>query len=120
MSLTRADGRVLLSMAGMGLLAIFYGLFATDHPANNDFLAQIQNQTTLLVVTDLNRATYTELLSIPGIGPTLAQRILEQRMLSGPISHWEELDQVRGIGPATLKKIRATPGVCLASECNNP
>ena len=55
---------------------------------------------------DLNRASAGELESLPGIGPALAQRILESRARDGPFLRAEDLLRVRGIGPATLEKIR--------------
>jgi competence ComEA-like helix-hairpin-helix protein len=99
------------------MLSIFYGLIAANSTSNQNFLVDVENQSNFPVLTDLNRASYIELVDIPGIGPTLAQRILEFRMIHGPFLLWEELDRVRGIGPATLKKIRERAGVCMASDC---
>ncbi|MEO0144658.1 MAG: helix-hairpin-helix domain-containing protein [candidate division WOR-3 bacterium] len=42
----------------------------------------------------LNNASYEELLEIPGIGPTLAKRIIENR----PYRSIEDLKKVKGIG----------------------
>ncbi|MBI1730121.1 helix-hairpin-helix domain-containing protein [Candidatus Acetothermia bacterium] len=117
MTLTRSDGRVLFIMAAIGMLSIFYGLISADHSNNQNFMIQAENQSKLPLITDLNRASYAELLDIPGIGPTLAQRILEYRMAYGPFLRWEELDKIRGIGPTTLKKIRETAGVCMGPNC---
>ncbi len=50
----------------------------------------------------LNHATQAELEALPHIGPTLAKRILRAR----PFSRVEQLDDVKGIGPATLAKLR--------------
>jgi competence protein ComEA len=55
---------------------------------------------------DLNRATAGELESLPGIGPALAQRIIEDRKRGGLYLRPEDLLRVRGIGPATLARIR--------------
>ncbi len=54
----------------------------------------------------LNAATEQELIAIPGIGPTIAKRIVEYRKSKGPYQSIEELLQVKGIGKKTLKKIR--------------
>ena len=56
---------------------------------------------------DLNRAGAEELQTLPGIGPALAQRILDSRAREGPFRRPEDLLRVRGIGPATLKRFRA-------------
>ena len=55
---------------------------------------------------DLNRASIRELESLPGIGPTIAGRILELRTSIGRFRRLEELRRVRGIGAATLEKLR--------------
>ncbi len=55
---------------------------------------------------DLNRAESIELESLPGIGPALARRILESRIREGPFKTPDDLLRVRGIGPATLARIR--------------
>ena len=55
---------------------------------------------------DLNTATAGELESLPGIGPALAERIVEDRIANGPYATVDDLMRVRGIGAATLDKIR--------------
>ncbi len=55
---------------------------------------------------DLNKADWPELVQLPGIGETLAQRIVESREADGPYLDHEELRRVRGIGPKTLNGIR--------------
>ncbi len=55
---------------------------------------------------NLNRATAAELDALPGISPTVAQRIVEYRTAKGTFSSVEELDSVKGIGPAVLAKVR--------------
>jgi competence protein ComEA len=56
---------------------------------------------------NLNTADVTALATLPGIGPTLAQRIVDYRLLNGPFSRAEDLTRVVGIGDATLSKIRS-------------
>lgn len=57
-------------------------------------------------VVDLNSADLAALDTLPGVGPAIAQRILEWREANGPFHSVEELLEVSGIGPATLDKIR--------------
>lgn len=56
---------------------------------------------------DLNRATAEQLEAIPGIGPVLAQRIIEYRQANGRFNSVDELLEVRGIGPKRLEQLRA-------------
>jgi competence protein ComEA len=55
---------------------------------------------------DLNRAGRPELLQIPGVGESLAQRIEDRRREHGPFRSVDELTEVRGVGPATLARVR--------------
>ncbi|WP_454085991.1 ComEA family DNA-binding protein [Georgenia sp. Marseille-Q6866] len=57
-------------------------------------------------VVDLNAADLAALDTLPGVGPAIAQRILEWRDANGPFHSVEELLEVSGIGPATLEKLR--------------
>jgi competence protein ComEA len=55
---------------------------------------------------DLNRAVAADLERLPGVGPALAGRILKERARLGSFASVEDLLRVRGIGPATLEKLR--------------
>jgi len=55
---------------------------------------------------NLNTATAAELEALPGIGPALAQRIVEYREQHGPFTTVEDLLAVSGIGPAKLEQLR--------------
>ncbi|MGO2608525.1 MAG: helix-hairpin-helix domain-containing protein, partial [Brachybacterium tyrofermentans] len=55
---------------------------------------------------DLNTASAAQLEELPGVGPSIAQRILEHREKNGPFASVDGLLEVSGIGPATLEEIR--------------
>lgn len=55
---------------------------------------------------DLNRAGEVDLDRLPGVGPSTAKAVVETRDRRGGFRAVDELLDVRGIGPATLEKIR--------------
>ncbi len=54
---------------------------------------------------NINTATLALLQTLPGIGPVLAQRILDYRQEHGPFSSLHELTNVSGIGEKVLEGI---------------
>lgn len=54
---------------------------------------------------NVNFATEDELTQIPGIGHVSAKAIIDERMRVGHFSSLHDLLKIKGIGPATLKKI---------------
>ena len=59
----------------------------------------------LTELIDINSAGADELMLLPGIGPKLSQRIVEERAKK-PFKSVAELRRVYGIGPKTLEKVR--------------
>ena len=55
---------------------------------------------------DLNSAGVSDLDALPGVGPVLAQRILDWRSQHGRFSSVDELGEVSGIGEAVLGRLR--------------
>jgi competence protein ComEA len=72
----------------------------------NGYRVQPSLQNVAPLPLDVNAADRTELLQIPGVGPTLADAILTHRSTFGPFQSLEELDGVPGIGVKTLDKLR--------------
>jgi competence protein ComEA len=57
-------------------------------------------------IVHLNSASAGELDALDGIGPSLAQRIVDYRDAHGGFRSIDELDQVSGIGPVRLESLR--------------
>lgn len=55
---------------------------------------------------NINTASRDELTALPGIGPTLAERIVSYRKQNGPFQTLEQLLNVRGIGKRKLEKLK--------------
>lgn len=54
---------------------------------------------------NINTASAKLLDTLPGIGPVLAQRIVDYRTQNGPFTRTSDLSRVEGIGPETLLSI---------------
>jgi competence protein ComEA len=61
---------------------------------------------TVHFVVDVNTAEEPELIQLPGIGPTLARRIIETREASGPFLRPDDLRRVKGIGEKKTAQLR--------------
>jgi competence protein ComEA len=57
-------------------------------------------------VVHINSADANELQRLPGVGPSTAQRIMEYRAQVGHFTRVDQLDDVKGIGPSKLEKMR--------------
>ena len=57
-------------------------------------------------LVDLNAATASELEELPGIGPVLAERIVQWREDNGRFTDVEVLGEVSGIGDALMAQLR--------------
>ena len=54
---------------------------------------------------DLDAATLAQIDSLPGIGPTLAKRIVADRAERGPFVNLQALRRVSGVGPALIRRL---------------
>ena len=70
------------------------------------------------VTVDLQTATAEDLATIPGLTPRLAAAVVADRERRGPFRSLEDLERVRGIGPARLA--RALPHLRLRERGASP
>jgi|GEM_PF-2966802 len=57
-------------------------------------------------ITSLNKASMAQLQLLPGIGPKMAQRVIEYRKSHGAFTDPAQVMDVKGIGPKKYEKMR--------------
>jgi competence protein ComEA len=95
--LTRTVHRLALAAA------VAFTLPAMAGPAAALHAAESKAQEALV---DINTAGVEELMSVPGIGQVIAQRIVEYRDKNGPYASVDDLLKIQGIGEKSLARIR--------------
>lgn len=75
-------------------------------PSDRPFDAAARDDVATDPVIDINTATVDELESLPGVGPTIAQAIVQTRTDRGPFLSIDELLDVPGIGEMKLAQLR--------------
>lgn len=92
----RAAALVLLLAAAFSLSPALSRAVASSRPASAVSIAD---------PIDVNQASAAELSLLPGVGPSLAAAIVADRESRGAFRRPQDLDRVRGIGPAILARI---------------
>ena len=92
----RAAAAVLLLAAAASMVPVLSRAAAPSPPASAVSVAD---------PIDVNRASAAELSLLPGVGPSLAAAIVADRESRGPFRRPQDIDRVRGIGPAILARI---------------
>ena len=80
---------------------------ASPSPAAAPTASTLAAPGTTGLLINVNTASAAELESLPGIGPKTAEAIIAYREEHGPFATIEAITDVKGIGPATLEKMRA-------------
>ena len=57
---------------------------------------------------DLNTVSEAELARVPGVGASLARRLVREREARGRFTSWEEVARMPGVGTARLGTLQAT------------
>ena len=102
----RSSDRTFLLISGAMFLVILTGQYLTTVLREPPSLPWQRGQTFHSFRVDVNTGTWIEWMQLPGIGPSLAHRIVADREARGPFHSIDDLQRVDGIGPTTLNRIR--------------
>lgn len=107
----RNSAKVLLYISG-ACLCIMFGMFIGQNTLQNYFLptytAEGSNSESEAVAQgkiNINTASVSDLVQLPGLGETTAERIVAYRQQNGSFASVEDLLNVEGIGYGTLYNI---------------
>ena len=82
------------------------GISSIENSVENDNDNNNKNNSNINKKININKATQTELDSLPGIGPSTSIKIIEYREQNGNFKNIEEIKNVSGIGDAKYEKIK--------------
>jgi competence protein ComEA len=68
---------------------------------------------------NINTAGQAELETLQGIGPAKAKAIVDHRKKNGPFKSIDDLQNVNGIGPVTMKRLRKDVTIGTTSAVKN-
>jgi competence protein ComEA len=100
------DQRTVAILVLLGLVALAVDWLAAGGPGGQVIELDDQVARPAEFLVNLNTAPWPELAQLPGLGETLARRIIESRELEGPFVTHDDLERVSGIGPKKLAKMK--------------
>ena len=111
LNLTRQEKQVLLFVGAVVLAGIAIQYFQKINPRFKVVLPPVvaaQRAATTIIDKKVNpnKANSEELIRLPGIGPALAENIIEYRNSHGGFKSLEELEKVKGLGPKKLERLK--------------
>ena len=80
--------------------------------AKNDF-----SKPGKIIVLDINQATKEDLIEVYGIGDKISDRILEQKEKYGAFVSMEQMDDIWGLSPEVLEKLKISFAVKSVTNC---
>ena len=104
--LTHADQATVAALVAAALVGMGAYWVAVGGPRGE--LVEIDRAEPLVARfrVDINEAAWPELAEVPGIGETLARRIIDSRLERGEFADHQDLLRVQGIGPRTLERMK--------------
>jgi competence protein ComEA len=123
LALTAAERKVALVLVGAFILGLGIRLYWQTFPPQRTFDYSSSDSTFVALSAaegetpgdrtpgqtgplNINTATKSDLVKLPGIGEVTAERILAYRNDVGPFSAVEDLRKIRGISKLKLEKLR--------------
>jgi competence protein ComEA len=136
---TQGERRALFFLAALAILGAGTRLWRSKRPPGNDTTLDAQIAAVdsapskrgrirqsanppIRQPIDLDVASADEIEKLPGIGPSLAKRIVADRTANGPFGCLQGLDRVKGVGPALLSRLDSLATFSLggAAPCGSP
>ena len=102
MNLTRQERQVILFLIFVALLGLGINLLS-KHCSEIRVIGYVNQD---IGKINLNQASKTILIDVPGIGKILAQRIIEYREQNGKFKYIAELKDIKGIGKSKYEAIK--------------
>ena len=116
---SNGEARALRWLAALGLLFVAIGWVRQDRVVRAAVAAEqpvIDAQLDAARRIDLNTADALALESLPGIGRVTAEAIIEYRRAHGRLARVDELQQITGVKPGVVDRVRPFVRVVLQEE----
>ena len=97
---------MLLAVVAMAAIPAAAQQGTAEKPAKPAAADTSKPAATATAIVNLNTATQAQLESLPGLGPKVAERILEYRQKNGAFKKVEDLMNVKGIGEKSFLKLK--------------
>ncbi len=89
----------------VAIVGIVLSLFAASPVFAEGEMGNLQPKQVQMTLQNVNTANTQQLQEVKGIGPKIAEKIIQFIHEEGPITSMKELENVKGIGPKKREKI---------------